>query len=169
MDFTLPFPIEWILTIGFIGMAILAIFIQLRATQRPIKTKRIMLTPLCLGAGFLMFLYPPTHIPLSWAVIAFTIGSIFLSYPLIRTTKFRITDNQIYLTRSKAFIFILLGLFLLRLLLRNYVEQYLTIEQTASIFFILAFGMIITWRISMYFRFQKVVKEKNSSQREVTS
>lgn len=169
MNFTLSFPIEWIATVGFIVMAILAIFIRFRAAQRPITARRILLAPLGMSTGFLMFLYPPTHIPLLWAVIAFMVGVIFLSYPLIRTTKFRISGNQIYLTRSKAFMMILLGLFLLRLLLRNYVEQYLSLEQTASIFFILAFGMIITWRISMYFRFQKIVKERSSSKQEVTS
>ncbi len=90
---------------GFIGMALLMILVRLRATQRPITTRRIILAPLGMSTGFLMFLYPPTHIPLLWAIISFFIGVLFLSFPLIRSTKFRISGNQIYLAPSKAFVF----------------------------------------------------------------
>lgn len=162
MELTLPFNLQSIAPILFIAMAFMVIFVRMRAARRPVTTKKIILAPLGMSTGFLMFLYPPTHIPLTWGVISFFIGALFLSYPLIRTTHFQIAKGQIYLKRSKAFIFILLGLLGIRLLLRNYVEQHLSLEQTASVFFTLAFGMIVTWRTVMYFKFRKIRQEQEN-------
>ena len=41
---------------------------------------------------------------------------------------------------------ILLGLAALRLALRGYVGQVLSAQQTAGLFFVVAFGMIVRWR-----------------------
>ncbi|HVI96991.1 MAG TPA: CcdC protein domain-containing protein, partial [Anaeromyxobacter sp.] len=54
------------------------------------------------------------------------------------------------LQRSKAFLWILLALVAVRFALRAWVEQVVTPAQTAGLFFILAFGMIVRWRASMH-------------------
>jgi membrane protein CcdC involved in cytochrome C biogenesis len=36
------------------------------------------------------------------------------------------------------------------------VEAYITIYQTGAVFFILAFGMLLPWRIAMYIQYQKL-------------
>jgi membrane protein CcdC involved in cytochrome C biogenesis len=159
MNYTLPInPQVWI-PIGFIVMAVAVLFIRLRAVKKPTNAKKILIPPLGMSTGFLMFLYPPTHIPVWWAIAAFIIGAIFLSLPLIKTSHFEIKDNQIYLKNSRAFAFVLIILLCIRLALHGYIEQYISIFQTAAIFFNLAFGMLLPWRLAMYYRFKKLTKQ----------
>ncbi len=102
-----------------------------------------------------MFLYPPARVSLSEALEAFAVGVIF-SILLIRTSSFERRSNAIYLRRSKAFVFILLGLLVFRIVLKLYLGQYISIEETSGLFFILAFGMLAPWRIAMYVKFKKL-------------
>ncbi|MNY76430.1 hypothetical protein D3C86_2160090 [compost metagenome] len=60
--------------------------------------------------------------------------------------------------RSKAFMWIIIGMLLFRSVLHDWVENYVTITQSAGIFFILAFGMILTWRIFMLRAFLQTVQ-----------
>ncbi|MBW7456973.1 cytochrome c biogenesis protein CcdC, partial [Paenibacillus sepulcri] len=69
------------------------------------------------------------------------------------------SGETIVLRRSKTFIFILLGLLVVRLLLHDVVEQSITIPQTGGLFFILAFGMILVWRIAMLRAYIKLKRE----------
>lgn len=139
----------------FISIAIITMFIRLRATKKPTSVKKILIPPLGMSTGFFMFLYPPVHIPLLWAFLAFVAGAIFLAIPLIKTSQFHIVDNHIYLKPSKAFVFLLILLLIVRLTLHSYIEQYISLYQTAGLFFILAFGMLLPWRIAMYFQYRK--------------
>jgi membrane protein CcdC involved in cytochrome C biogenesis len=68
-------------------------------------------------------------------------------------------DGQIYLKRSRAFIFILIGLFVLRMALHTYVEHLISVEQTGSVFFILAFGMLLPWRLAMFMQYKKLERQ----------
>ncbi len=95
------------------------------------------------------------HVHVTYALFAFFVGTL-LSYPLIVTSKFEVIGKDIYLKRSKAFVFILIGLVLLRLALKSYVGMYVSMEETAGLFFILAFGMIVPWRIAMYVEYMKL-------------
>jgi membrane protein CcdC involved in cytochrome C biogenesis len=140
-------------------MASVMIIIRLRASKKPTNAKKILIPPLGMSTGFLMFLYPPMRIPWSWALIAFLAGALLFSYPLIRTSKFEIVDGQIYLKRSRAFIFILIGLFVLRMALHTYVEHLISVEQTGSVFFILAFGMLLPWRLAMFMQYKKLERQ----------
>ncbi len=58
--------------------------------------------------------------------------------------------------RSRAFLWILLGLVAIRWVLRGWVEQYVTPVQTGAIFFVLAFGMIVRWRAAMLVRYLRL-------------
>ncbi|MNN99378.1 hypothetical protein D3C81_2190050 [compost metagenome] len=49
---------------------------------------------------------------------------------------------------------------LVRVLLHDWVERYITVVQSAGIFFILAFGMILVWRIAMLRAFLSLTGSK---------
>jgi membrane protein CcdC involved in cytochrome C biogenesis len=145
-------------TFGMVVFAFTIIILRLRATKRPVSVAKIIMPPIGMSSGFLMFLFTPMRIPTLWALAAFAVGVIFFSYPLILTSKFERVGNEIFLRRSKAFIVILVAILLVRVLLHSYVEQWITISQTAALFFILAFGMLLPWRVVMYLQYQKLRK-----------
>ncbi|WP_274654486.1 CcdC family protein [Paenibacillus humicola] len=134
-------------------------FLRLRASNRPTNLRKIIIPPLGMSSGFLMFVAPFMRIPLLWALGAFAVGALLLAYPLIRTSKLERSGGEIVLRRSKMFIFIILILILLRLLLHEEIERYVTIPQTGALFFVLAFGMILVWRLAMLREYLKLQRE----------
>ena len=60
--------------------------------------------------------------------------------------------------RSSAFFWILIGLFLVRFVAREWFEQRITLPQTGALFFILAFGMILRWRVGMYLQYLRLLR-----------
>jgi membrane protein CcdC involved in cytochrome C biogenesis len=138
----------------FVG-ALGIIVVRIKASGKPTNVRKILIPPLAMSTGFFMFFSPRTHDPLDYALLAFLVGCVF-SYPLILTSKMYIMNGQVFLKRSKWFIVLLLVLVMLRMILHGYVEQYVDIYQTGSLFFILAYGMIIPWRIAMYIQYRKL-------------
>ncbi|GEL07704.1 CcdC family protein [Salisediminibacterium halotolerans] len=148
-----------ILSVLAVLMAVLAMFVRMKAMKRPASVKKILLPPAAMSTGFLMFLYPPVReITALQVAEAFTVGLIF-SIILIKTSSFEIRDDQIYMKRSKAFPFILIGLLVVRILLRQFFGIYVELEVLSGMFFILAFGMILPWRVAMYVKFKQVQKQ----------
>lgn len=127
---------------------------RIRETQRPVTAAKILVPPLAMASGFCMFLVPQTRVPFTWGVAAFLAGAAFLSYPLVRTSALTRSGDAILLKRSRAFLVIILALVAVRLAARSYVEQYVDTIQTGSLFFLLAFGMLLPWRIVMYLRYR---------------
>jgi membrane protein CcdC involved in cytochrome C biogenesis len=41
---------------------------------------------------------------------------------------------------------------------RGFFDKLLTLQQTAGLFFILAFGMILRWRASMYLEYRRITE-----------
>ena len=76
---------------------------------------------------------------------------------------------SVMMRRSNGFLLILLALLALRLLLHEYVGALLPPKQTAAIFFILAFGMILRWRTGMYLRYRAIRAEPNRRTEETSS
>ena len=136
--------------------AVTVILVRLKASNRPVTIKKIVIPPLGMATGALMFLYPPTHFPFWWGCIAFAVGWLLFSYPLIRTTKFEEREREIFVQRSPGFAVILLGLLVVRLVLHEVIEQYVTIPQTGGLFFLLAFGTITRWRLYMLKEYQVI-------------
>ncbi|OBZ10367.1 hypothetical protein A7975_22080 [Bacillus sp. FJAT-26390] len=135
------------------------IILRIRAGKQPTSLRKIIIPPLGMATGFVMFAFSATHIPWVWGLSAFLTGMLIFAFPLIVTTRLERVESEIYVRRSKAFIFIMLTLFIIRLSLHSVVEQYMSIPQTGAIFYLLAFGMIIPWRVAMisdYMRLQKV-------------
>jgi membrane protein CcdC involved in cytochrome C biogenesis len=148
----------WLLVSSLVGAALVLAY-RVRESTRPITTRKIVIPPLGMSTGFSMFLYPPTRIPLLWAAAAFTLGALILSYPLVKTSKLTRIGDVVMLRRSPAFLWILVGLVAIRIGLRSYVGQFVDPLQTASLFFVLAFGMIVVWRTRMLFDYRQLVRE----------
>jgi len=98
-------------------------------------------------------------VPASWGVGAFLAGVLLLSVPLVRTTRLERRGDAVMVQRSRAFLAVLLVLFGLRLALRQYVDHIVTPLQTAALFYLLAFGMIVAWRAWMYVQYRRLVGE----------
>lgn len=140
-----------------IFMAFMAFFIRMKAAKKPANVKKIILPPLFMSTGFLMFLYEPAQLSFTQVIEAFAIG-LFFSLFLVRTSKFEIKSEQIYLKKTKAFLFILVGLLMVRLILKYILGFYIDSVHLSGMFFILAYGMILPWRISMFMGFKKLEK-----------
>ncbi|MGC5325662.1 CcdC family protein [Brevibacillus sp. SYSU BS000544] len=146
-------------TIAGIFMFVTVIIVRLRATKKPVSAMKIIAPPLFMSTGFAMFHFPEVVTSISYDLVAFCMGTLF-SIPLILTSKFEIVNNEIYLRRSKAFVGILLTLFAIRLLVKIYVGDVFTPLQTAGLFFVLAFGMIVPWRVAMFITYRQKLKFK---------
>jgi membrane protein CcdC involved in cytochrome C biogenesis len=133
--------------LGFFGVMVW----RLREGRRPVTPKAIVIPPAGMSTGFCMFLAPPFRVHWMWALAAFLIGALVLSYPLIRTSRLVLDGDTVMVRRSKVFFFVVIFLAAIRYFARGYIGQYISVEQTAGLFFILAFGMIVAWRASMYF------------------
>lgn len=127
-------------------------------TRRPVTPRGIILPPLAMSTGFAMFLAPAFRVPWPWALGAFVTGASVLALPLVRTSELTIEGSAVMLRRSRAFIAIVLGLALVRYAARDYVGQMLPAPQTAAVFFILAFGMILRWRAWMLKEYRKLTE-----------
>lgn len=125
------------------------IVLRLRASRKPATLRKIVIPPLGMATGFIMFAFPQTHIPWLWAFSAFGIGLLIFAFPLIVTTRMERRLSEIYVIRSKAFVVIIVGLLIIRLALRGVIGPYLSMPQTGAVFYLLAFGMIVPWRIAM--------------------
>jgi len=129
---------------------------RLRETTRPVTARTILIPPLGMSTGFSMFAYPPARIPVLWGISAFVLGAALLAYPMIKTSRLVREGDVIFLKRSRAFLGILLGLVAVRFAAREWIGQYVSAIQTGSIFFVLAFGMIVRWRALMYREYTKL-------------
>ena len=110
-----------------------------------------------------MFLFEPFQVPPLWAFLALAIGAVVFALPLIKTSELSVKGDQVYLRRSKAFLWVLLALVVVRLGLKGWVEQYISLLQTAGLFYLLAFGMIVRWRADMYRRYRSLVDVRQIS------
>ncbi|UCZ51620.1 cytochrome c biogenesis protein CcdC [Bacillus shivajii] len=147
-----------IFTVLAVIMALIAIFVRMKAMKKPANVKKIIIPPIAMSTGFFMFLYPPTRPPAWEVILAFAVGMVF-SIVLIKTSSFIIKDNDIYMKRSIIFPFILFGLLAVRLTFKLTFGIHFEYEVLAGLFFILAFGMILPWRVAMLVKFKKVERE----------
>jgi membrane protein CcdC involved in cytochrome C biogenesis len=130
---------------------------RLRETSRPVTMRRIVGPPLGMSTGLAMFLAPAARVPWSWALAAFLLGALVLAIPVARASRLVRRGDVVLLERSRAFLWILLGVVAVRLALRTYVEQVLSPMQTGGLFFLLAYGMILRWRVSMLLSYRRLL------------
>ena len=142
-------------------MGTLATIVRSKAVKRPASIKTIILPPLFMSTGALMFIFKEFRVPPLQIVEAIVVGMIFSLF-LIRTTNFEFRNNEIYMKRSKAFVFILLGLLIIRLIGKLALSNSIDVGELGGMFWILAFGMIVPWRIAMVVKFNKLNKTKGA-------
>lgn len=145
-------------TIAAIGMGSLAMFVRMKAAKRPATARKIILPPIFMSTGALMFIFPMFRVGILQVFEALAVGMLF-SILLIRTSKFEIRDQDIYLKRSKAFIYILVGLLVVRLIAKMILSNSIDVGELGGMFWILAFGMIVPWRIAMYVEYKKLYSQ----------
>lgn len=139
-------------------MGLFVIFVRIKASNKPASAKKIILPPIFMSTGMLMFIEPFFRVTLSEILEAVIVGMLF-SIVLVKTSRFEIRENDIYLKRSKAFGFILIGLLLIRLVAKLLLSATIDVGQLSGMFYLLAFGMIVPWRVAMYVQYRKLLNE----------
>ena len=136
-------------------MGMLAVLVwRVREGRSAVTLRKILIPPMGMATGFSMFILPIFRVPWAWAIGAFLMGAIALAYPLLKTSRLHREGDTVVMKRSGAFFAVVIVLAAIRLLARSYLDTVLTIEQTGALFFVLAFGMILRWRMSMYFEYR---------------
>jgi len=136
---------------------------RLREARTAVSLRKILIPPLGMATGFSMFLIPAFRIPWAWAGLAFAIGAVALAWPLLLTTRLERQGESIMMKRSSAFLVVILVLAAIRFAARGYFNTILTGQQTAGVFFILAFGMIVIWRAKMLMDFRRLTADFEAS------
>jgi membrane protein CcdC involved in cytochrome C biogenesis len=131
---------------------------RFRETSRPITLRKIVAPPLGMSTGLAMFLAPAARVPWAWAAAAFLLGAVVLAIPVARASRLVRRGDAVFLERSRAFLWILLGVVAVRLVLRTRVEQVVSPIQTGGLFFLLAFGMIVRWRVAMLLAYRRLTR-----------
>jgi membrane protein CcdC involved in cytochrome C biogenesis len=126
--------------------------------RRAVTLKKILIPPMGMATGFCMFIAPAFRISLLWAIGAFLLGAVVLAYPLLRTSRLIHDGKAIMMERSNSFFLVIIALAIIRILARSYIDRFLDLNQTAAIFFVLAFGMILRWRLRMFFEYRQIVR-----------
>ncbi|QPQ31465.1 CcdC family protein [Lysinibacillus sp. JNUCC 51] len=147
-----------------IGSTIMAIFmgtfvmvLRMRASKKPTNEKKIIIPPIAMSSGAIMFLFEQFRVPPMQILESAAVGVVF-STILIATSKFEVKGQDIYLKRSKAFIFILIGLLVFRIIAKMILSSSIDVGELAGMFWILAFAMLLPWRIAMLIQFIKIKK-----------
>jgi len=145
-------------------MVVVVNWVRLRNTKKPAVAKKIILPPFFMATGASMFILPMFRPTLPELISSIVMGMLF-SIILIKTSKFEIRDNKIYHRRSKMFLVALIGLVALRMIGKIIIAETIQIDpaQMSGIFFILAFSMILPWRISMYIGFRKLERQLDNA------
>jgi membrane protein CcdC involved in cytochrome C biogenesis len=133
---------------------------RIREGRSAVTVRKIVFPPLGMATGFSMFLVPAFRVPLLWGIAAFLVGAILLAYPLLLTSRLERAGTIIMMKRSSAFLVVIIALAAIRFLARGYFNTLLTIEQTGALFFVLAFGMILRWRASMFFAYRTLAAQE---------
>jgi membrane protein CcdC involved in cytochrome C biogenesis len=122
---------------------------RIREGRTAVTIRKIIIPPLGMATGFSMFVVPGFRVPWAWGAFAFLIGAIFLAYPLLITSRLVRDGDSIMMKRSNAFFAVVIALAAVRYFARGYLDSLLSMQQTAALFFVLAFGMIVRWRMRM--------------------
>jgi membrane protein CcdC involved in cytochrome C biogenesis len=138
------------------GLAAVIVW-RVREGRTAVSVKKIVMPPLGMATGFSMFAVPAFRIPWTWAGIAFFVGTVGLAYPLLRTSRLVRQGEVVRMQRCSAFFSVILLLAAVRILARGYFDTFLSVQQSAALFFVLAFGMILRWRTQMLLEYRKLI------------
>jgi membrane protein CcdC involved in cytochrome C biogenesis len=134
---------------------------RIREGRTAVTVRKIIIPPLGMATGFSMFIVPAFRVPLTWAALAFLVGMVALAYPLLITSRLVRDGDAIMMQRSNAFFFVVIGLAAIRFFARDYLDAMMSLEQTAGLFFVLAFGMILRWRLRMLSEYRALTAQSS--------
>lgn len=154
-------PLQY--AVASVAGAVVIIIWRIREGQSAVTLKKILIPPAGMATGFCMFLVPAFRIPWLWALAAFLTGAILLAWPLLATSRLHRQGDAIMMKRSSMFLVVIIVLAAVRFFARGYFDHLLTVEQTGALFFILAFGMILRWRASMFFAYRALTAHPAST------
>ncbi len=138
-------------------MGMIVIAVRMKAQKYPTNAKKIILPPFFMATGALMYVIPYFRLTPMEILEALLVG-MFFSLFLIFTSNFQVIDDQIYMKRSKLFPVILISLLIIRSVLKFYLSSSLHPGELAGMFFLLAFCMIVPWRIAMYYKYRRLAE-----------
>lgn len=138
-----------------IFMGVSVIIVRMKAQNYPTNVKKIILPPIFMSTGALMYVVPYFRLTQLEILEAVVVGCLFSLF-LVMTSNFVIKDNKIYMKRSKLFPLILISLLVIRCVLKFFLSSTIHPGELAGMFFLLAFSMIVPWRIAMYIKFKKL-------------
>lgn len=151
---------------SFFGSAIITllfglfvIVIRMKSSKQPATFKKIWIPPLGMLSGGLMFVFPVFRVSQTNIIEAIVLGIVF-SIVLIWTTKYDIRGEDIYIVRTKSFPFILMGLLIIRLIIKYYLSDTIAFGELAGMFWILGVSMIWPWRFAMHFQLKAKIKQQ---------
>jgi membrane protein CcdC involved in cytochrome C biogenesis len=140
------------------GAAVMILW-RFQETRTPVSPRKIIIPPMGMATGFSMFFAPATRVPAAWALAAFALGALVFSVPLVRSSALAREAGAIVMRRSRAFLWLLLGMVAVRFGVRAWVEQYVTPVQTGALLFVLAFGAVLRWRVQMFLQYRRMVAQ----------
>jgi membrane protein CcdC involved in cytochrome C biogenesis len=147
-----PWMSAAVAVLGFLGV----LAWRIREGRTAVTIRKIVIPPLGMATGFCMFVAPMFRVPWTWAAVAFLLGAVVLAIPLIRTSHLKMVGDTVMMHRSASFFVVMIALGIIRILAHSYLDTMMSIQQTAGLFFILAFGMILHWRMNMLFEYRRV-------------
>ena len=148
-----------IASIGAIVMGILVIVIRQKASKTPLTMKKILIPPVAMSTGALMFVFPYFRLSSIHILESVLIGLLF-SLVIIWTTKYEVKADDLYVRTTKAFPIILMSLLIIRIALKYIFSLSTTPGEIGGMFFLLAFVMILLWRLSMLIKLMKFKKQQ---------
>lgn len=143
-------------------MGIGAIVVRQKAAKRPLTMKKILIPPVMMSTGALMYVFPYfrlTPVEIGESII---MGAVF-SVILVVTTRYEEREGALYVRQSKLFPLILVTLLVLRIVLKSILSMSISPGEIGGMFFLLAFVMIVIWRLSMYIHLRAFNKQQISS------
>ena len=138
--------------LGFVGV----VAWRVREGRTAVTMRKIVIPPLGMATGFCMFVVPGFRVAWTWAAAAFLLGAVVLAIPLIRTSHLKVVGDSVMMHRSASFFVVMVVLAIIRILAHSVLDTMISIQQTAGLFFILAFGMILHWRMNMLFEYRRL-------------
>lgn len=154
-------PSQYVLigsTVLVVFMGTMMMLIRVKSAKKPVTVKKIIIPPLGMATGAFMFIFP--YFRVSWDhTITSVIVGMLCSILLIKTSRFHILDEQIFLKPSKAFFFVLMGLLAFRTIAKIYLGGEFHLGELGGLFWILAFSMILPWRLAMLWQYKRLEKK----------
>jgi membrane protein CcdC involved in cytochrome C biogenesis len=140
-------------------MGITIIFVRKRSLKEPLTMKKVVIPPVAMSTGALMYVFPYFRLTSNEIYEAIGVGLVF-SLVLVITTKYEKRDKELYVKQSKWFPIILISLLIIRIVFKSILSMNISPGEIGGMFFLLAFVMIGIWRLSMFFHLNAFKKQQ---------